>query len=488
MSTPVWTPLGPGCVIHDAGMTVAGRITDIAIDRDNPLIMYAGTPCGGIWKTTDGGLNWIPKGDTQETLGIGCITLDDNRILAGTGEFNENDNQAFGIGVLVSTDGGDTWERRPADNTFDGARFCRILVDPGDGRHWFAATTKGLFETIDDGVSWNRIQVGRAEIKSVCDAVMDTAGPGHVIYVAKPREGVFRKSANDTDFVLLNDFNTRFSRVALALAPSQTNTLFAVFDDEGANGRLSIFKTDNATDDSTKWEARGLIKDQTQSDYNLTIAVAPQDPATVYVGAIFLWRSRNSGEKWEQLPKKPQPSPIHTDHHVLVFHPTNPSTLWLGNDGGIFLSLDGGDTFAHRNRGLQNLQLYAGAQHPLFESVFFGGTQDNAGVRFEGSAAWVDSGIGDAFDVMIDQANPRTWYYGLMWDKTFEAGPFFRSEDAGVTYQGKVRGLVGSDLPGITDFKMAMDPANSSILYIGTTKLYVSTDRGDSWVRIKKRH
>src|SRR5690242_858045 len=104
MSASVWTPLGPGCVIHEDNMTAAGRVTDIAIDPrpGHSDIMYAATPSGGVWKTTDAGLHWVPISDSQETLSIGCITLDENRILAGTGEFNESDTQAFGAGVLVS--------------------------------------------------------------------------------------------------------------------------------------------------------------------------------------------------------------------------------------------------------------------------------------------------------------------------------------------------------------------------------------------------
>jgi photosystem II stability/assembly factor-like uncharacterized protein len=492
MSSPVWMPLGPACVLNTAfgtkrSGTCSGRVTAIAIDPAAPdQILYAGTASGGVWKTTDAGQTWVAKTDSLENLTVGCITIAGSRILVGTGEFNKgSDSMGPGIGVLVSDDGGDHWQRRPPNSLFNCVSIKRILVDPADPKHWYVACTRGLYETFDEGAIWREILVGIGFGVEACDAVMDTSNPAQItIYVALTGSGVWRRFGTTGSFLAIAgapDFPNSFRRIALAFYLKQPAVLYAACDDI-AQANIGVFVTDKANATSVadiKWVRGASINDRTQEDYTLVIARPPDDKPTLFGGGAHLWLS-TKGQKWQNIGDS-----VHLDQHAIAFHPNQPGTVWVGNDGGVFLSTDSGDTWAHRNRGLQTLQMYAAAQHPKFESVILAGTQDNGVVRFEGSPGWVESNGGDAFEVAIDPNDPRSWYYGYVWKVNDDFYPFLRSGNAGGSWDVKTKGLVKADLPAGEPYKFVMDPANPSTLYAGSTNLYVSTNRGDSWSRIK---
>jgi photosystem II stability/assembly factor-like uncharacterized protein len=489
MSSPVWTPLGPACVLNGSlattgSGTCSGRITSIAIDPANPdQIVYAGTPEGGVWKTADGGLNWFPKSDNQETLRIGCITIDLGpltRIILGTGDFDGSQN---GVGVLVSADGGDTWQRLPAGDLFKTRRIARVLLDPADSKHWYAATSGGLFETPDNGVTWTEILVGPRLGLAACDAVMDVSNPAQIVlYVALTGRGVFRRIGTTGSFLAIAgspDFGNQFGRIALSLSAKSPATLYAALDDP-SQASINAFATDKANAAQLadiSWQKRGSIKDNTQNDYNLLLAVAPDNPRTVFLGGTMLFRSLDGGKTWEFVG-----SSVHSDQHVIAFHPTKPATMWLGNDGGMWYSTDGGTTWAHRNRGLETLQLYAIAQHPADESVILGGSQDNGGFRFEGSAPWLTSQRGDVLDTIVDPDDPHIWYLSA----TGGPQPLLRSGSSGApgSYKEIIKGLVGFDTGRDVILKLRLDPATHT-LYATSNRIYTSTDRGDTWKVVK---
>lgn len=456
---------------------ISGRITSIAYDPLDTNIVYAATAQGGVWKSTDGGLNWRPKSDYAASLAIGCVTVDPSspvggksvRILAGTGEPNNSDSY-YGAGMLFSSDGGETWAQRGAA-TFVRAAFSTIAVDPANNQHLYAATDIGVYESTDEGVNWTQIEPG------ICfDLIVDWANPGNPeLYVGKSGVGVRRSTDGGATWSTLGGgLPASGGRVALARAPSDANTLYAAF----ANGSAltGIFRT---TDGGTNWTATAATPAGVgQAGYNLVLGVHPTDANTVLFGEVSLWRTTNAGAAWARVSTG---SPgIHPDQHAVAFHPTNGNLVFVGNDGGVFYSTDGGVTYTHRNKDLATLQYFICANHSLWDAVMLGGTQDNGAQRYLGHPAWEHSALGDgAYAAINATTDTRRWF-----ESRWSSFPIFRSDTAGApgSWVDKKGTIATNGNWFYPPFEM--DPNDSRVLFVGYERLWRTTNSGDSWTSI----
>lgn len=481
-----WYPIGPS-VVRDGqvfGTTptvyttapISGRVTDIAIDPNNPQTVYAATAQGGLWKSINGGLDWDPLTDFTLSLACGSVTVDPSavdtsgrstRILVGTGEPNMSDSY-YGAGMLLSTDGGATWVARGTP-TFARAAFATIAVDPANNQHLLAATDQGVYESIDEGVNWTLLDAGVSD-----DLVVDWANAGGaVVYVGRRGVGVRRRVGTGVWSTLGGGLpGTATGRVAVAMAPSNSNTIYAAIP---SGGTVTFYRTTNG---GTTWTATAATVTGSQLGYNLVLAVHPTDPNTLLFGELHLWRSTNAGGSWTRVSTG---SPgIHADQHAIAFHPTDGTQVYAGNDGGAWYSSDGGVTWTHRNKDLATLQYFAAANHGQYEAVMLGGTQDNGAQRYVGHPAWPHSALGDgAFCAISSTGDTHQWY-----ETRWYSYPSFRSDSAGSagSWVPKQSGIVTNSNWFYPPF--AMDPTDSSILYSGFDKLYRSSNRGDTWTAI----
>jgi photosystem II stability/assembly factor-like uncharacterized protein len=456
---------------------ISGRITSIAYDSLDTNVVYVGAAQGGVWKSTDGGLNWRPKSDYAASLAIGCVTVDPSvtvggksmRILAGTGEPNESDSY-YGAGMLLSTDGGETWVAR-GTATFARAAFSTIAVDPANNLHLYAATDTGVYESTDAGINWTQIETG------VCyDLVVDWTNPSMPeLYVGKSGFGVRRSTDGGVTWTTLSGgLPVSGGRVALAKAPSDANALYAAF--VSGSSLTGIYRT---TDGGATWTVTASTPaGVAQAGYNLVLGVHPTDPNTVLFGDVHLWRTTNGGGAWTRVSTG---SPgIHADQHAIAFHPTNGSLVFVGNDGGVFYSMDGGVTYAHRNKDLATLQYFICANHSLWDAVMLGGTQDNGAQRYLGHPAWEHSALGDgAYAAINSTTDTRRWFESRWW-----GFPLFRSDSAGApgTWVDK-KGTVSTNSNWFYP-PFEMDPADSRVLFVGYERLWRTTNSGDTWTAI----
>ena len=136
-TSSAWDPLSVG--------GSSGRVTALAVDPSNSSVVYLGAANGGVWKTTRGGLSWVPLTDLQPSLSIGSITLDPtnpNTVYVGTGEENFNSDGYGGAGILKSTDGGAHWSQIAGPfvfNTNGGSHIGSLAVSPSDKQLILAA-------------------------------------------------------------------------------------------------------------------------------------------------------------------------------------------------------------------------------------------------------------------------------------------------------------------------------------------------------------
>jgi photosystem II stability/assembly factor-like uncharacterized protein len=457
---------------------ISGRITSIAYDPLDTNIVYVGSAQGGVWKSFDGGLNWRPKSDSAPSLAIGCLTVDPSatvggksgRIFAGTGEPNFSISY-YGAGMLFSADAGETWVTRGAA-TFARAAFSTIAIDPANNQHLYAATDIGLFESSDEGVNWTRLEGG-----IFFDLIVDWTNPGGAeLYAGKWGVGV-RRSINGgaTWSTLRGGLPPAHGRVALAKAPSAPNVLYAAFATSG-DALDAIYRTG---DGGTTWTPTAASpSDVKQAYYNFVLGVHPTNPDIVLFGEVHLWRTTDGGANWRRVSTG---SPgIHPDQHAITFHPTNGALVFVGNDGGVFYSVDAGVTYTHRNKDLATLQYYTCANHPLWDAVMLGGTQDNGAQRYLSHPAWEHSAPFDGAYVAINATtNNRQWFESRYYDH-----PIFRSDSAGARSSWVEKNGTISINRNWFYPPFAMDPNDSTVLYVGYDKLWRTANSADTWTAI----
>ena len=479
-----WTELGPKPI--NTSMTTSGRINTIAVNPSNTNVMYLGAATGGVWKTTDGGANWLPLTDTQCSLAMGSIALDPSNpeiVYAGTGEENFSGDSYYGCGILKSTNGGANWTRLGASTfapTTNGATIGKIAIHPTSTNVLVAAASNGLQRSTDSGATWALVNAGVAT-----DVVIDPTN-GANMYAANGNifgsasNGVFRSTnAGATWTKVAGGFpTTSVGRINLAISASSPATLYAAVQSSSTFGLLGVWKSTDAGANWTQLAATGASCN-TQCWYDMGINVDPTNANIVYFSGFSIYRSTDGGASFSNIG-----STIHVDHHGFAFHPGTPTTIYAGSDGGIFKSTNSGSTWTSLNATLGITQFYAGhALHPTNPSVFMGGTQDNGTVATTGSLAWSPVIGGDGGFAAIDQSSPNVAYGETQWGASSGFSGPRRSSTFGSTNSFSLA-TNGINLADSAEFipPLIMSQSTSSTLYFGTNKVYKTTDGAANWV------
>jgi photosystem II stability/assembly factor-like uncharacterized protein len=155
--TSTWTSIGPAVVANTATKTAGqGRVNAIALDPNDPNTIYVGAPAGGIWKSTNNGIDWMPLADNLPQIGVSGIAIDPNNsnvIYISTGDDDAGDS--YSIGVLKSLDGGATWNTTGLTFNFNYKGSNEIFIDPSNSSIVWVATNEGLYKTNDAGDNWD---------------------------------------------------------------------------------------------------------------------------------------------------------------------------------------------------------------------------------------------------------------------------------------------------------------------------------------------
>lgn len=465
-----WRSIGPDHV--PAGQTygtnridVIGRVSVIAIDPGDAKHILVGAAGGGIWESFDTGGTWKPRTDELPSLAIGAVAFDPSnatRVYAGSGEGN---GQVGGAGIYKSTDGGTTWSVA-ASNPFVGAGFYDLVVDPSAPNTLYAATTIGFWRSTDGGASWSLKRPG------VCwdIAVHPSGGLGELL--AAFADGLFA-SANA---------GGSFAAVALPSAPSTGWTRLAVdrvrtspdvaYVFGAANGIARLWRRSG-----TSWVAITVPPDDDdggyeQAWYDWCLTATPDNPNQVFVGAINTRRADLVGATWQWRNITTQGSnSIHPDQHCLVFSPANSKTIFAGNDGGIYLSRNSGNTWTALNKGLEISEIEYLASDPGTSGWLMAGTQDNGTLRYTGTSKWDHIADGDGGDCGVNQLNPNIVYHSF-YNISLE-----RSQTKGNTWTG---------LHPPATKSLFYPPVEVSGMTVGIAgaALDVSRDSGQTWAQV----
>jgi hypothetical protein len=406
---PPWRWLGPsyipnGQTYGSARVDVAGRVAAIAVDPTNPAHLLVGGAGGGVWQSFDSGASWSPRTDSAPTLTTGAIAFDPAQpsiVYVGTGEGNWYSR--WGAGVLRSTDGGNTFSLL-VGAPFVGQGFYDLAVDPTDSNRLLAATTGGVYLSTNSGTSWSNV------IGTRCWDLSLAERGNHVEVLAACSDGVHRSNNGGTSFtkVTMSGAPAAWDRLAVSHAPSQP----AIAHAWGASaGTAYLYRRGGR---GGGWTSQSVPANDTgQAWYDWFCATAPDNSNRVYLGAVHAYRGERSGTTWtwENISSRPTGDSIHPDQHAIAFDPTDPDTVYVGCDGGLYRTPDRGTTWAALNRGLGITEVEYIAQRYGTKRWLIAGTQDNGSMRYTGSSVWDHVADGDGGDCGVNRADPTRVYH-----------------------------------------------------------------------------
>ncbi|MGI8923655.1 MAG: WD40/YVTN/BNR-like repeat-containing protein [Fimbriimonadales bacterium] len=477
-----------------------GRIVDIEAHPSKPYTIYAASASGGVWKTTNNGTTWTPIFDDQESFSIGDIAIaqtDPKIVWVGTGEHNNQRSAHYGDGVYKSIDGGKTWTNM---GLMESLHIGRIAIDPQDPSIVYVAAIgplykgggeRGVYKTTNGGNTWALVLKGANETTGFIDIAQDPEDR-NVLYAAAydrlrrawnirdngPGSGIWKsKDSGKTWTRMTNGFpvGDRNGRIGITIYPKDPKIVYATLDNQAPGKQIEIYRTNDA---GASWKKVNAGRAD-GSYYYGQIRVDPNNPERVYVLGVSFLRSDDGGKKYTPLARG-----VHVDHHALWIDPNNSERLLLGNDGGMYISHDAGETFAFINN-LPIPQFYAvGVDNSVPYNVM-GGLQDN-GVWHGPSRTRDRRGIsnndwrsiygGDGFYTVPDAEDPYTVYTSSQF------GGVGRVD----VKTGQTRGIKPREEKIRSNWMAPFmtSPHNSRIIYWGGNMLFRSLDRGDSWTAI----
>jgi photosystem II stability/assembly factor-like uncharacterized protein len=501
----------------------SGEVTDIAIDPSGTadMTLYIATNDGGIWKTSDGGSTWVPTMDSMPSLSIGAVAVDAANpqiVYAGTGNpFDGGVVFTKGVGIFRSTDGGRSWgivDGGILDTIFAGTLINRIVV-PAPGI-LLVATNNGLFRSADGGQNFGKNAPLFNDRDPVLEGfitclVAEVRDPANTLYAGVYGSGVYKSTDGGATFPpggnLFLNFGAPpqpFGNLEIAQSEKSPERLLVSvqYSPRGQNPVYrGLFETTNG---GTNWRLLSWVDAAAddgfgQTDYDLTLAIDPQNDQLVYAGFQELWRSTDGGVgfgspacTWAKL---------HWDHHALALSPPShragsPTRVYVGTDGGIAKSTDGGTTWTSINGAIaSNLLLGIGIGRGAGNVYTYGGCQDTGTSAHRtsdaGTTVWHLGIDGDGYVVAVDPADPKT-FYGFdnnMLIKSTDEGKTFRTSSGaqvGVTPIGNGLPDFGGDTPmrSIALEQNGTDAA-ARVVYVGLNQqLCKSSNAGEDFIAI----
>jgi photosystem II stability/assembly factor-like uncharacterized protein len=473
-----WLELGPKTRVDAGGYVGIGRLNAIACHPTDTSIIFAGAPSGGLWKTTDGGRNWAVLTDHMPSLGVSSILIHPtrpNEILVGTGDRDHGD--ARGIGVIHSTDGGNTWEiYNEGMGEYTVGMMARSDSDPD---YVLAATNRGIFKTTNGGANW---AVKYNPEGSAFKDIQMKPGNSAVAYATSTgNTGFYRTEDAGETWLKVSDSAGVPSggRMVIAVTPAAPNLVYLVCgagayegcfvsQDDGKN-----FILQSSSPNILGYASDGS-DDKSQAWYDLCLFADPVNAQVIHVGGINLWRSDNGGKNWKITGHwtGAGATEVHADQHAFFYNPVN-KRLYAGNDGGIYYTDNKGTSWKEISEGLGIGQIYRLGVSATNPYKVITGFQDNGTATWKG-AEWVTSGGGDGMESAVDPTDYlysyATIYYGSITQLLFN--------DYNRQVGGKGIGGIDEEGAWVTPFLIHQD--DGSTMLAGYKNIWITHDLKNS--------
>ena len=496
---------------------MSGRIAALAgyNDASGKLTLFVGAASGGVWKSTDGGTIFKPVFDKQPVQSIGAIAVDPTHhenMWVGTGESWTRNSVSVGDGIYKSTDAGETWT---SAGLKDSERISRIVVDPRSsdtvyacvpGKLWSDSADRGLYKTTDGGRNWQLVLKG-ANLSTGCASVAMQPGSPDVLLAslwdfrrkgwtfrsggdgpkAPSGSGLYRSTDGGRSWTELTAAASKgmpakpYGRIAIAYAPSEPQTVYVFV--ESTDSGLFISHDGGSTwerGDKSTWMVWRPF-------YFANLIVDPKNPKRVFKtdGALIL--SEDGGHSFSTVGGF---NGAHGDVHDVFVDPANSQHVFNGDDGGLWMSFDGGNKW-WKSDNLPLSQFYHVSLDTMDPYRVYGGLQDNGSWRGDSaypggitSSRWTALFGGDGFWMFSDPSDPAYVY------AESQGGSIGRVNTRTLETRDIQPRLGAEDLKRYKKLRfnwntpIALSPNDPGTVYIGAQFLYRSKDHGQTWQRI----
>ena len=482
-----WRMIGP----FRGGRTVA--ITGIP---GKPNVFYIGVNNGGVWKTSDYGLTWVPIFDDEPTGSVGALAVAPSNpeiIYVGSGEGLRRPDLSVGDGIYKSTDGGGTWQHL---GLRDAQQIGSILVDPRDPNRVLVAALghpygpneeRGVFRSSDGGATWQKV-LYKDENTGAIDLAFDPTN-SQVVYAVlwvsrrppwttggsygAPGSGLYKSVDGGTTWQELTKglpSGSDLGRIGLAIAPSDPSRMYALVQSDKLGG---VYRSDDAGESWQRVNTEERVYGR--GDDFACVRAHPKDRNTIFITNTSTYRSTDGGSSFTAI----KGAPGGDDYHTVWINPEDPQIIALASDQGATISVNGGATWSswYNQPTAQFYHVITDNQFPYW---VYGGQQESgsAGIASRSDFGeitfrdWYPVGVEEYGYVAPDPLDPNIIYGGKATKFNRITG---QTQDVSpvVLRTGKYR--FNRTAP------LIFSPADPHALYLGSNVLFKTTDGGTSW-------
>jgi photosystem II stability/assembly factor-like uncharacterized protein len=480
-----------------------GRTVAISGVPHQPNVFYMAAVNGGVWKTDDFGNTWKPIFDDQDSGSVGALAVaasDPNIIYVGSGEGLQRPDLAVGDGVYKSIDAGKSWTHL---GLRDAQQITAIVIDPKNPDRVFVAAEghpygpnaeRGVFRSLDGGKTFEKV-LYKDENTGAADIVMNPSN-SQILFAALwaarvapwevrsgesftiPGSGLYQSTDGGSTWKPITKglptAEDGLARIGIAIAYSNPKRMY--LNVETKKDKAGIYRSD---DGGESWQ-------QVNSDHRIGgrgpgamgIAVAPDNPDTIYVANTASWKSTDGGKTfvgWKGAPGG-------DDYQRIWISTENPQIIAMSADQGAAISVNGGVTWSswYNQPTAQFFDLNTDNRFPYW---VYGGQQESGSVATKsrsdnGEISFRDWSIPGVFEygrAIVDPKDPNIVFGAKLTRTRQDIG-----EVADVAPEPIRRGeyRYNRTLP------LIFSPVDPKVLYFGANVLFESTDQGNSWTVI----
>ncbi|MEM9325387.1 MAG: sialidase [Bacteroidota bacterium] len=504
---------------------IGNRVISVTGIPSDPMTYYVGAASGGIWKTTDGGLQWHPVFDKQRVHSIGALALAPSEpeiVYAGTGESFIRSNVSIGNGVWRSTDGGANWTHLGLEKT---GRISRIVVHPTNpevayvaalGHGYTPQKERGIYKTTDGGATWTQV-LHVDQNTGDSDLVMDPFNP-RILFAGMwslemrpwtrksggPGGGIYKSLDAGATWTKLDGTGLpegEVGKIALAMTAAQQGRLYALI--ETGDG-IPLDGEPTNTGELWRSEDRGGAFALVNSDRDLTgrgayytrCTASPDNPNEIYFFSAAYATSIDGGKTATLAARGTAPN---WDHHDMWVDPTNGNRQIVVGDGGLSISHNRGKSW-HRVQ-IPVAQLYHVTTDTEVPYNVLTNRQDGPSMKgpsrsrmqgffggFIGTGLWHDVGGGESGFATADPTDPN-----IVWSSASGFGALGGvvvryNEETGQFRQVEVWPELTAGMPAADvkyrfqwTFPLLISPHDNNTVYVASQYVHRTTNGGQTW-------